>query len=73
MSTITSQFSPLKPPVPPVSMEGVEQVFVELPTSYDETLVVLDIASVDEWLETCNTQESQVSHLSVQLKSNQIK
>ena len=42
----TSRFSPLKPPVSPESMEGVDQVVVESPTSYDAPVAALDMASV---------------------------
>ena len=74
MSTITSRFLPLKPPVSPVSMESVDQVVIESPTSYDAPVAALDMATVAEWLETRNPQESQVSHLSsVQLSPNRVR
>ena len=74
MSTITSRFSPLKPPVVPVSMEGVDQVVVESPTSYDAPVAALDMASVADQLDSRNPQESQVSHLSsMQLSSNRVR
>ena len=73
MSTIMSQFSPLKSPVSPVSMEGVYQVVIESPTPYDTPVADLDMASVVAQLETRNPQESQVSHLSsVQLSPNRV-
>ena len=73
MSTITSRFSPLKPPGSLVSMESVDQVVVQSPTSYDAPVVPLDISPVADHLATCNPQESQVSHLSsVQLSPNRM-
>ena len=71
MSTITSRFSPLKPPGSPVSMEGVDQVVVESLTTYDAPVAPLDISPVADQLETHNPQQSQVSH-SVQLSPNRV-
>ena len=73
MSTIMSRFSPLKSPVSPIFMEGVDQVVIESPTPYDAPVADLDMASVTAQLETCNLQETQVSHLSsVQLSPNRV-
>ena len=61
-------------PGSPVSMESVDQVVVESPTSYDAPVVLLDISPVADQLATRNPQESQVSHLpSVQLLPNRVR
>ena len=40
MSTIAFRFSPLRPPVSPTSLEGVDQVVVESPTPYNAPVLL---------------------------------
>ena len=74
MSTITSRFSPLKPPVSPVYMESVDQVVAESPTSYDVPVVDLEISPLTDHFVPLHPRESQVSHVSsVQLSPNRVR
>ena len=64
MLTITSRFAPLRSPVSPASLDGMEQMVVASPTPYNAPVVAFDISSVGEQLEIHNPQESRESPLS---------
>ena len=74
MSTITSRFSSLNPRVSLVSMERVDRVVVELPTSDVAPGGHLAISPATDQFTPLNPQESQVSYLSsVQLSPNRVR